>query len=103
MTYREIANSMHEMAKALEDISDGLADAECGLQLPYLDGEAAVGAAAIVCYLRDLITVSPKTSFSQGELLVVLEQIASDGEIFPAKIGIRVWEADNTGLGLLDA
>ena len=57
-----------------------------------LDGEIAIGAASILCYLRDLFTAAGKDTFTREEILVILECIISDEQIFAGSIGQKVWD-----------
>jgi hypothetical protein len=59
-----------------------------------LDGDAAVGAAMMLCYLRDLITVSPRLDYGQSDLLVILEAVSRDHELFPTGVGQVLWACE---------
>ena|SRR5579859_2092480 len=56
-----------------------------------LDEAGAHGAAFMVCLLRDLIQASPVETWGKPRLLVMLETISCDPEIFPLGIGKLVW------------
>lgn len=60
-----------------------------------LTGDVAIGAAGMLVYLRDLITISGKASFTREELLVIFETISRDPEIFAEGQGILLWEAED--------
>lgn len=57
-----------------------------------LDPEHALGAAIMLCYLRDLIMLpGGRDHWTREELLVLLEIVSTDPEIFPDAIGIQMW------------
>jgi hypothetical protein len=91
MTTHETAKAMRRVAEVMERLpSASLKD----FPQDALQGECAVGAAGLLCYLRDLFTLSDKTSYSQGEILVLLETISRDAEIFPCGTGKLMWAAE---------
>lgn len=55
---------------------------------------AAIGAASILCFLRDNFTTTPKETFSRDELLVLLESICGSTDFFPGGIGHQLWGMD---------
>ena len=90
MTAQQAGTSMQKIGKCLVQI---------GRDLPFgpdpvLEGDVAVGAAAFLCYLRDCITGSPKGIWSREELLVLLETMSRDREMFPCGIGNVLWALD---------
>ena len=56
---------------------------------------AATGAAAFLCYLRDLFTASEKEQFSRAEILVILETCSRDTDWFPSGIGQAMWNMED--------
>jgi len=92
MNIKQTAAAMHRVADALEQAGTGRL-----IDFPntMLTGEAAVGAAAMLCYLRDCITSSPHDTWSRENLLVLLEITSRDGEIFPSGIGVQVWNYED--------
>jgi hypothetical protein len=63
MTLSEIISSYRSLANALE--SSGTTSFP-NLPESMLSGESATGAAAFLCYLRDLITASPRVLWTTG-------------------------------------
>jgi hypothetical protein len=90
MTTRETAATMRRLADAIDKLPG---------ELPIaggLDEDCAVGAGAMLCYIRDLLTNSPREHpWSTGELLVLLETISRDPDIFPAGVGNLMWAAED--------
>ena len=62
-----------------------------------LKEEAAIGGAAYLCFLRDCLTKSAKDVWTREELLVLLETMSRDGEMFPCGIGSLMWEMEDEG------
>ena len=91
MTATSAASAMRKVAQALERAGSFKLN-----EFPeaMLEGETAVGAAAFLCYLRDCLTSSPKEHWSQGELLVLLETLSRDAEMFPCGIAQTMWNAE---------
>jgi len=54
--------------------------AECATRLAQLYG------LAVIEYIADLLTASPKERFSRDELLVTLNGVKNDPDIFPADV-----------------
>ncbi len=89
MTGSECARAMRQVADAIEHHpampmlrpKDGPMDADCQL-----------GAAAMLCFLRDALTVSPKDHWGRGELLVLLNSLQTDSEIFTIDL-VSIFEA----------
>jgi hypothetical protein len=79
VTYRQLADSFHRFAEALDSLPPSVRFAPG--DPPRLEGEHAVGAALIIVYLRDLFTGSPKDLFRREEILVVLDETQADPEI----------------------
>ena len=97
MTFSETAAALRKLADGLEKVlekHDGK-DREIGSPTPLLEGDASVGAAAFLCYLRDLFTGTPKEAWTRDELLVLFETMSRDPEIFPCGIGQLVWQLDD--------
>jgi hypothetical protein len=92
MTPQETASAMRRVADVVEKIGSG---SIAKFPKSILDGEAAVGAAGFLCYLRDCLTGSPKEIWKREELLVLLERMSCDGEIFPVGTGRVMWQMDN--------
>lgn len=93
MSTTEIARTLRRLANALEKVGPG----PTGFVEAVLDGEAAVGAASFLCYLRDCLTASDKDVWRREELLVLLETMSRDGELFPCGIGSLMWQMDAEG------
>jgi len=50
---------------------------------PMLTGNYASGGIGILLLLRDLVTFSERSGWTQSEVLVVLDEIGHSDEIFP--------------------
>jgi hypothetical protein len=91
-----------ETAQAMRRLADGIdkvitkqgKDADTGKPKPMLEDELAVGAAAFLIYLRDMITSSPRDTWDKPTLLVLLETMSRDDEIFPCGCATVLWNAD---------
>lgn len=100
MTLQETSASLRKLADAFDRIRREKGEtnieilAGTTLSKPMFSEEDAVAAAGFLCYLRDCFTGSPKEVWSQGELLVLLEMISRDGEIFPLGAGQLMWQMD---------
>ncbi len=92
MTLEEMAISLRAVADAIEQIPDAKL---ANFPKSMLRGEAGVGAAGMLCYIRDLFTVAGKDVFAREEILVILEAISRDQEIFPGAIGVLMWDAES--------
>jgi hypothetical protein len=62
-----------------------------------LDGDFAVGAALFWSYQRSLITGAGKEIFTRDELLVILETLSRDAEIFPPGVVELIANCDHDG------
>ncbi|HET9131164.1 MAG TPA: hypothetical protein VFO86_09465 [Terriglobia bacterium] len=60
----------------------------------YVNHQAMIGMAGMLCLLRDLFTATPIEVFSRDKILVMLKNMAESVEIFPNGEGIRMWEED---------
>lgn len=83
MTSHELAESFDHLAEALRKFEPFVPEHGEGREIAYLQGPYAVGAALFWSYLRDLVTGMGKDLMSKPELLVFLETVARDHEIFP--------------------
>jgi hypothetical protein len=94
MKLSETARAMRKLADILD--ADVREHGDCvGVQpKPMLPAEQALGAAFMVVYLRDLITAGANDTYDRGALLVLLEVISRDPELFPCGVGVALWEAD---------
>ncbi|MBN1567968.1 MAG: hypothetical protein JXA73_08980 [Acidobacteria bacterium] len=73
-----------EAAQALRRIANGIERFE---HIPWikrevLDEDCQAGAAAMLMFLRDLMTVAGKELFTRDEILVLLNNLQNDKEIF---------------------
>lgn len=89
MTTRETAATLRRLADAIDKLPGKLPIAG------GIDEDCAVGAGAMLVYIRDLLTTSPRGEYSTGELLVPLETISRDPDIFPAGVGNLMWAAED--------
>ena len=93
---------LSEAVAGLRKVADALEKAGSpnikGFPESMLSGEAAVGAAGLLCYLRDLITASGQESWSKPELLVLLEICSRDSEVFPNGTGVLMWDMEDEGV-----
>lgn len=97
MTISQTVSTMRRAADALarfvQNHGDGPMNSKPEAEL-FHNEDAAVGAAALLCYLRDLITAGTAETYDRGTLLVLLETISRDAELFPAGVGVLIWEAE---------
>lgn len=94
MTLTEVAAAMRRLADAIDAEIAKSGDASDGKDKPMLDGDAAVGAAVMITYLRDLVAEGDRDVYDRPSLLVILESISRDGEIFPCGVGRMIWDAE---------
>ena len=95
MTFGETADVMRKAADAIDRVILQVGkDAETGMPKPMLEEDAACGAAALLCYIRDLVTVGNVENYDRGTLLVLLETISRDAEIFPCGVAKVLWAAE---------
>lgn len=97
MTFRQTASAMRRLADAIDSAVAvvGSADLEPGMDTkPTFNADAAVGAAAMLCYLRDLVSGGGRETYDQASLLVILHTISEDAEIFPLGVGELMWNAE---------
>jgi len=80
MTTHQLADTLERCSAALRQLPDAPLN---GNPVPMLDGEYAVGAALFWSYLRDLFTGTPIEQFSRDKILVMLEMLSRDPEMFP--------------------
>jgi hypothetical protein len=90
MTTHELANTFERCARALRTLPDGRLNDR---SKPMLDGDYAVGAAILWSYLRDLFTDAGKDVFRREEILVLLDVIQSDPDMFPPDLIAMVADA----------
>ena len=90
MTTGELADQFESMASALRRMPTVTYSVE---RAPALDGEAAIGAAVLWAYARDLLTMTNRETFNRSELLVMLDVISRDPDIFPPGVVEMVAEA----------
>lgn len=95
MTFTETASTMRRVADAIDQVVKDMGDTDNGSPKPMLTSEAATGAAVMLCYIRDLVTCGDRDSFDRPTLLVILETISRDAEIFPYGVGKTIWAADD--------
>lgn len=88
MKGQEAAASLRKLANVLEKYNS--------VPIPKkdaLDEELQLGAAAMLMFIRDLFTVSGKDAFTRDEILVLLNMLQNDRDIFTIDI-IAVMESD---------
>lgn len=95
MTCKEAANSMRRIADAFDRIHPSVQNAEIGDPKPALKDDFAVGAAVLLCYIRDLVTAGSRETYDRPTLLVMLEAISRDAEIFPCGVAQIMWGMEN--------
>jgi hypothetical protein len=97
MTLTETAAALRRLADSFDKVAKNNPGAAnpFGHKTPTLDEEQATGAALLLCYIRDLLTNSPRENFPREDLLVLLETISRDGELFPNGAGQLVWQLDD--------
>ncbi len=97
MTARETAAAFRKLA----DVFDRVAiEANAGKLTVNkaacrLSEESALGAAGVLCYIRDLFTNAETEQVSRSEVLVILETISRDPEIFPHGTGQLFWQMED--------
>jgi len=99
MTLTESAAAMRRLADGIDKIALKF---HPSTQAPFgngtmamLDEDQATGAAALLCFIRDLVTTAPRDTYSREDLLVLLETISRDAEIFPLGTGQLIWQLED--------
>lgn len=99
MTWGEAANSMRRLADGIEKVIRQMGkDAETGLPKPMFADDTAVGAAVMLCYIRDLFTLGHREVYDRPSLLVILEAISRDKELFPCGLAQVMWQMEHEEL-----
>lgn len=94
MTRADIAQSMRRIADMLDSHPE-LKKAYEYRPSSMLNEEAAVGAALVIRYLRDLVTNAGRDQWDRPSVLVILQAVADDPEIFPLNIGRMIWDEED--------
>lgn len=84
MTLHAFAETLDRISAKLKTLPDGPNPFSLGNEPAIADEDMIIGAAFLWMYLRDLLTTGPKEHYSRGELLVVLDIISRDTELWPA-------------------
>ena len=92
MTLRQLAEDYTRIAEKLTVLESG--DSSLPFPRGLMDAECAAGGAALLCYLRDLFTATPTETFNRADILVILETLSRDNEIFPCGIGTTMWDCE---------
>ena len=83
MTVTELADTYERLASGLRRIKQEKGDGNVTPgQQPPIQGDFAVGAAVLWSYLRDLFTNAGKDQFTRDEILVLLDTVNRDSELF---------------------
>lgn len=77
MTGKQAAETLRRVADVLERVGT-----LPRLESDPLDPEQQIGAAVLVAFLRDLFTTAGKEQFTRDEILVLLNTLQNDPEIF---------------------
>lgn len=95
MTFTETAAAFRRLADGIDKVirAQG-ADTDTGVAKAMLREDAAVGAAVMLTYIRDLATQANRDSWDRPSLLVMLECISRDAELFPCGTGVAIWNAE---------
>jgi len=91
MTKQELSAAMRRIADAVDRLESA---GDIASRRVMLSEDQAVGAAQMLCLIRDLITVSSNEVFPKGDLLVLLEVLSRDQDIFPLGLGVQFWNMD---------
>lgn len=92
MTLSQLAEDYTRIGAKLSVLESG------NSSLPFprglMDAECAAGGAAVLCLIRDLFTATPDETFSREQILVILETLSRDNDIFPCGIGTTMWDCE---------
>lgn len=89
MTYYEAASAMRRLADVFDKVGK---NAKTGAPKPMMSEEMATGAAIMLTYLRDLVTTGNRDVYPREDLLVLLETMSRDNEMFPCGVGRLIWD-----------
>ena len=96
MTFLQTAAAFRRLADGIEAVIHRHGgDCVTGHPKPMLDGAAAAGAAIMLVYLRDLITTAGRDTYDRPALLVLLEIISRDEEMFGGGVAKLMWDAND--------
>lgn len=94
MTFTDQARSMRRIADAIDRaVAMDKTDRETGIAKPLYDGEMAVGAAMMLLYIRDFVTAW-NAEFDRPMMLVALEAMSRDPDLFPCGIAKLMWDVE---------
>ena len=94
MTFSETASALRHIADVIDRVVRERGDCSTGAPIALRE-DVGLGAALMLRYLRDLITLSEREQYDRVTLLVILEAISRDHEMFPHGIGVLVWQAED--------
>ena len=94
MTFTEAAAAMRRVADAIDHVVKSAGRDGTAGPNPEFDGEMAVGAAAMLCFIRDLVTAAD-CEMGRPEFLVMLETISRDHQLFPNGMGHVMWNCED--------
>ena len=89
MNPREAAQYMRAAADVMDQL-DGRIDTVA--KKPAVPPAEAAAAAVMLCYIRDLVTAA-NNPLGTAEVLVMLEMISRDSDIFPCGVGVAMWDS----------
>jgi hypothetical protein len=95
---REQASAMRRVADVMDKVIALHGDQENKREKPMFDEDMAMGAALLLRYIRDLVTCGNRETYDRGTLLVLLQTISEDDEIFPCGVARLVWAEEQEEL-----
>lgn len=96
MTFSQSANAMRRLADEIDKVVAKIGDSQASKFTPQFTEGQAVGAAILLCYLRDLITASAdNVVWDRPRILVLLHTIAEDNELFPCGVARILWQVED--------
>ena len=98
MTMREQASAMRRVADVMDKVIALHGDQENKRDKPMFDEDMAMGAALLLRYIRDLVTNANREEWDRPSLLVILQIISEDDEIFPCGVARLVWQEEQEEL-----
>ena len=77
MTGREAAAALRKLASVIEPFAH-----VPFIKRNHMDEECQMGAASMLMLIRDLFTITGKEMFTRGEILVLLNDLQNDRDVF---------------------
>lgn len=93
MTFADTAKVLRRLADAFDKVGER----PWPKPKPTMEGDFAVGAIIHLLYQRDLFTATEKKTFTREEILVMIDTMGHDPEVFPGSCWELVERCEEEG------